>query len=103
MYKLVQDGYIDAFGGPISTGKEANVYTALGGDTAHEELGGTESPEVAVKVYRINASDFKDMRGTSTATRASRASARTRRRSSPPGSARSSPTSSGRAPRRPGA
>jgi RIO kinase 1 len=63
MYKLVQDGYIDAFGGPISTGKEANVYTALGGDTAHEELGGTESPEVAVKVYRINASDFKDMRG----------------------------------------
>jgi RIO kinase 1 len=52
LYKLVQDGYIDAFGGPISTGKEANVYTALGGDT-----------EVAVKVYRINASDFKDMRG----------------------------------------
>ncbi|MFB6142790.1 MAG: serine protein kinase RIO, partial [Halorientalis sp.] len=26
LYKLVQDGYIDAFGGPISTGKEANVY-----------------------------------------------------------------------------
>jgi len=51
LYKLVQDGHIDAFGGPISTGKEANVYTALSGDT-----------EVAVKVYRINASDFKDMR-----------------------------------------
>jgi RIO kinase 1 len=52
LYKLVQDGHIDAFGGPISTGKEANVYTALSGDH-----------EVAVKVYRINASDFKDMRG----------------------------------------
>jgi len=52
LYKLVQDGYIDAFGGPISTGKEANVYTALRGDE-----------EVAVKVYRINASDFRDMRG----------------------------------------
>jgi len=50
LYKLVQDGHIDAFGGPISTGKEANVYTALSGDT-----------EVAVKVYRINASDFREM------------------------------------------
>ena len=51
LYKLVQDGYIDAFGGPISTGKEANVYTALAPDG-----------EVAVKVYRINASDFRHMR-----------------------------------------
>lgn len=50
LYKLVQDGYIDAFGGPISTGKEANVYTALSGEQT-----------VAVKVYRINASDFKEM------------------------------------------
>ena len=50
LYKLVQDGHIDAFGGPISTGKEANVYTALSGDS-----------EVAVKVYRINASDFREM------------------------------------------
>ncbi|WP_135364750.1 serine/threonine-protein kinase Rio1 [Halosimplex halophilum] len=53
LYKLVQDGHIVAFGGPISTGKEANVYTALG----------DEDTEVAVKVYRINASDFTDMRG----------------------------------------
>jgi RIO kinase 1 len=53
LYKLVQDGYVRAFGGPISSGKEANVYTALG----DEEYG-----EVAVKVYRINASDFRDMR-----------------------------------------
>ncbi|MXR50352.1 serine protein kinase RIO [Halovenus sp. WSH3] len=50
LYKLVQDGHIDAFGGPISTGKEANVYTALRGDE-----------EVAVKIYRINASDFREM------------------------------------------
>ncbi|PSQ28244.1 serine protein kinase RIO [Halobacteriales archaeon QS_9_68_17] len=51
LYKLVQDGHVEALGGPISTGKEANVYSALGG-------GG----EVAIKVYRINASDFRDMR-----------------------------------------
>ena len=55
LYRLVQHGYIDAFGGPISTGKEANVYAALGGDK-------TEYEEVAVKVYRIAASDFKQMR-----------------------------------------
>jgi RIO kinase 1 len=53
LYDLVQDGHIVAFGGPISTGKEANVYTALG----------PEDTEVAVKVYRINASEFVDMRG----------------------------------------
>jgi RIO kinase 1 len=51
LYKLVQDGHIDAFGGPLSTGKEANVYLAAGSDG-----------EVAVKVYRINASDFRTMR-----------------------------------------
>ena len=51
LYDLVQDGHIVAFGGPISTGKEANVYTALGPDET----------EVAVKVYRINASDFTEM------------------------------------------
>jgi RIO kinase 1 len=45
IYKLVQDGYIEAFGGPISTGKEANVYEALGADG-----------DIAVKIYRINAS-----------------------------------------------
>ena len=60
LYKLVQDGQIAAFGGPVSTGKEANVYTALGGETAAAELGG-EEPTVAVKIYRINASDFREM------------------------------------------
>jgi RIO kinase 1 len=52
IYKLVQDGYIEAFGGPISTGKEANVYEALG----------REERDVAVKIYRINASNFRHMR-----------------------------------------
>ncbi|WP_338726795.1 serine/threonine-protein kinase Rio1 [Haladaptatus sp. DJG-WS-42] len=51
LYKLVQDGHIDAFGGPISTGKEANVYLADGPDG-----------EVAVKVYLINTSNFRQMR-----------------------------------------
>jgi RIO kinase 1 len=52
IYKLVQDGHIEAFGGPISTGKEANVYEALGPD----------GRDVAVKIYRINASNFRHMR-----------------------------------------
>ncbi|AUV83567.1 serine protein kinase RIO [Salinigranum rubrum] len=51
IYKLVQDGHVEAFGGPISTGKEANVYEALG-----------EDGDIAVKIYRINASDFQHMR-----------------------------------------
>jgi RIO kinase 1 len=51
IYKLVQDGHIEAFGGPISTGKEANVYEALGPDDT----------DVAVKIYRINASNFRHM------------------------------------------
>lgn len=51
LYRLVHHGHVQAFGGPISTGKEANVYEALGADE-----------EVAVKIYRINASDFRDMR-----------------------------------------
>ncbi|WP_331235519.1 serine/threonine-protein kinase Rio1 [Natronorarus salvus] len=50
IYRLVQHGHIEAFGGPISTGKEANVFTALSADG-----------EVAVKIYRISASDFRDM------------------------------------------
>jgi len=55
IYKLVQDGHIDAFGGPISTGKEANVYEALASDDGVDH-------DVAVKIYRINASNFQQMR-----------------------------------------
>ncbi|MFB6111310.1 MAG: serine/threonine-protein kinase Rio1 [Halobacteriaceae archaeon] len=53
VYKLVQDGYITAFGGPVSTGKEANVYEA------HGARG--KGHDVAVKIYRISASDFRQM------------------------------------------
>ncbi|MFB6132853.1 MAG: serine/threonine-protein kinase Rio1 [Halanaeroarchaeum sp.] len=52
IYKLVQDDHVVALGGPISTGKEANVYEALGADDA----------DVAVKIYRINSSNFRHMR-----------------------------------------
>ena len=52
IYKLVQDGHITAFGGPISSGKEATVFEAYGPDET----------DVAVKIYRINASDFRQMR-----------------------------------------
>ena len=69
LYRLVQGGWVDAIGGAVSTGKEANVYTALGGDRAAEALDledpsalGPEELEVAMKVYRINASNFQDMR-----------------------------------------
>lgn len=51
IYKLVQDGHINAFGGPISTGKEAHVFEAL-----------APEKEVAAKIYRINATDFSQMR-----------------------------------------
>mgnify|MGYP002760856004 CR=1 FL=1 len=52
LYKLVQDDVLAAIGGPISTGKEANVYEARGG----------AGRDVAVKIYRVNASDFRQMR-----------------------------------------
>lgn len=53
IYKLVQDGHVSAIGRPISTGKEANVYEA--------EADGGER-DVAMKVYRVNASSFRQMR-----------------------------------------
>lgn len=52
IYKLVEDDHVGAMGGPISTGKEANVYEALD----------AEGGDVALKVYRINASNFQQMR-----------------------------------------
>ncbi len=55
LYKLSAKGYIKAMGGVISTGKEANVFYADGVD---EE--GNEIP-VAVKIYRIETSEFHKM------------------------------------------
>ncbi len=51
LYKLSNKGVISAMGGSISTGKEANVFHALGED----------EKELAIKIYRIATSDFKAM------------------------------------------
>lgn len=59
LYKLVQDGFIKALGGPLSTGKEANVYAILSGPRTERIL---DDDEAALKLYRINASNFRDMR-----------------------------------------
>ena len=48
--KLISKGHLDGLEGPISTGKEANVFSAQ----AHGE-------RVAVKIYRINTCDFNKM------------------------------------------
>ncbi len=61
LYRLVEDDLIAAFGGPVSTGKEANVYIALGGSQAASTLA-RDDPEIAVKIYRITAAEFDDMR-----------------------------------------
>jgi len=51
LYRLASGGFIQALGGPISTGKEANVFHAIGPD----------GRELAIKIYRIKTSDFKAM------------------------------------------
>jgi RIO kinase 1 len=51
LYKLVSDGHVRAVGGVVSSGKEANVVEADGRDG-----------EVALKIYRVVASSFGDMR-----------------------------------------
>ncbi len=51
LYSLSSNGIIEALGGSISTGKEANVFHALG----------PEGAELAIKIYRIKTSDFKAM------------------------------------------
>ncbi|MHC1575236.1 MAG: serine protein kinase RIO, partial [Candidatus Methanogasteraceae archaeon] len=56
LYHLANKGYIDALGGVISTGKEANIYHAFG---FWQE--GQQKREVAIKVYRISTSNFRAM------------------------------------------
>lgn len=51
LYRLANKGIIKAMGGAIATGKEANIFHAIGG----------EEKELAVKIYRIATSDFKAM------------------------------------------
>ena len=50
LYTLSNKGIIQAMGGPISTGKEANVFLAEG-----------EEKDVAIKIYRISSSTFNSM------------------------------------------
>lgn len=50
LYTLSNKGVIQAMGGSISTGKEANVFLAEG-----------EKGDVAVKIYRISSSTFNSM------------------------------------------
>lgn len=50
LYTLSNKGIIRALGGPISTGKEANVFLAEG-----------EEKNVAIKIYRISSSTFNSM------------------------------------------
>lgn len=52
LYKLVHKKLISAIGGPISTGKEANVF--YGGE--RDGRGG-----LAIKIYRIQTANFKAM------------------------------------------
>jgi len=51
LYHLINRGTLDRFGGAVSTGKEAHVFRALN----------PEGEYVAVKIYRVATSDFKNM------------------------------------------
>ena len=54
LYKLSSKGYLDALGGNISTGKEANIFHAIKNDDDMQQ-------ELAIKIYRITNSNFKAM------------------------------------------
>jgi RIO kinase 1 len=51
LYSYASKGILEAMGGVVSTGKEANVFHALG----------KEKRELAIKIYRISTSDFRKM------------------------------------------
>jgi len=51
LYTLASKGIITAMGGVVSTGKEADVFHAIG----------ENGKELAIKIYRINTSDFQKM------------------------------------------
>jgi RIO kinase 1 len=50
LYNLASKGIIDALGGSVSTGKEANIFYATSGEK-----------DLALKIYRISTSNFKAM------------------------------------------
>ncbi len=51
LYTMASKNIIKAFGGVVSTGKEADVFHAIG----------ENERELAVKIYRISTSDFRSM------------------------------------------
>jgi RIO kinase 1 len=51
LYTLASKGFITAMGGVVSTGKEADVFHAIG----------ENGREMAIKIYRITTSDFQKM------------------------------------------
>ena len=50
LFKLINRGVLDHVNGCISTGKEANVYHAVGG----------EGQQLAIKIYKTSILVFKD-------------------------------------------
>ncbi|WAI02483.1 serine protein kinase RIO [Methanogenium organophilum] len=50
LYRLVHKKKIQEIGGPISTGKEANVFYGVG-----------EEMPIAIKIYRIQSANFRSM------------------------------------------
>ena len=50
LYSLASKGVIDALGGSVCTGKEANIFRAIVGEK-----------ELALKIYRISTSNFTSM------------------------------------------
>ena len=51
LYKFSKKGIIKALGGPISSGKEAVIFHAIG----------AEEEELAIKMYKISTSNFRAM------------------------------------------
>lgn len=52
LYALASKGVIDALGGALSTGKEANIFYAISKDK-----------DLAIKIYRVTTGNFKAMQG----------------------------------------
>lgn len=68
IHKMQDQGILSSIAGPISTGKEANVYEGRAGTKAAGANAGTNTAEakaaeskVAIKIYRIETSNYKKM------------------------------------------
>ena len=61
VFKLLSTGFLKKIDGCLSTGKEANVYYAVGGpQSARDDIGGSDGGEYAVKIYKTSILVFKD-------------------------------------------